>query len=68
MHADEHGEIKRGQIVEALNKHEAEQLKDLTLIKFKVHFDIDKTEDIMTYNDILDYITCGENDDDGETY
>ena len=35
-HADERREIKRGRIVEALNKHEAERLKDRTLIKFKV--------------------------------
>ena len=41
---DERGEIKRGQIVEALNKHEAERLKDPTLIKFKVHFDTDETK------------------------
>ena len=67
-HADERGEIKRGCIVEALNKHEAERLKDPTLIKFKVHFDTDETEDIMTYNDILDYIARGPEDDDGETY
>ena len=67
-HADKRGEIKQGQIVKALNKHKVERLKDPTLIKFKVHFDTDKTEDIMTYNDILDCITCGENDDNGETY
>ena len=37
-------------------------------MKFKVHFDTNETEDIMTYNDILDYFTCGQNDDDDKTY
>lgn len=67
-YADERGEIKRGRILEALNKHEAERLKDPTLIEFKVHFDTDETDEIMTYNDILDYITREPEDDDGKTY
>ena len=43
-------QVKRVCIVEAIDKYEAEHLKDPALVKFKVRFDRSEVEDIMTYN------------------
>ena len=40
-------------------------MKDPALVKFKVIFDRSEVEDIMTYNQILNYIEQDNNDDDG---
>ena len=62
----DHGEqVKRARIAEALDKYEAERLKDPALVKFKVKFDRNDVGDIMTYNEILNYIERDNNDDDG---
>ena len=47
---------------------EAERQEDPTLTKFRVHFDSDDTDEIMAYNDTLDYITRGKDDDESDTY
>ena len=57
--------MKRARIVEALDNHEAERLKDPALVKFTVKFDRSDVEDIMTYNEILNHIERHNNDDDG---
>ena len=49
-------EVKRASIIEALDKCEAERFKDPALVKFKVKFDRSDVEDIVTYNEILNYI------------
>ena len=62
---DQWVQVKRALIVEAIDKHEAKLLKDPALLKFKVKFDRSDVEDIMTYNQILNYIERDHNDDDG---
>ena len=62
---DQGSRVKRARIVEALNKHEAERLKDPALVKFKIKFDRSDVEDIMIYNEILNHIERDNNDDDG---
>ena len=37
-------------------------------MKVKVHFDIDYTKDIMTYNIIIMYVSCGPKDDGGRIF
>jgi hypothetical protein len=62
---DEHGDIKRARVVELMNMHDASLEKNKDLIKFKIRYDRDDLEDIMSYNEILDYIEREHNSEDG---
>jgi hypothetical protein len=62
---DEHGDIKRARVVELMNLHNATLEKNKDLIKFKIRYDRDNLEDIMSYNKILDYIEREHNSEDG---
>jgi hypothetical protein len=48
-----------------MNLHDATLEKNKDLIKFKIQYDRDNLEDIMSYNEILDYIECEHNSEDG---
>jgi hypothetical protein len=49
---DKHSDIKRARVVELMNLHDATLEKNKDLIKFKIRYDRDNLEDIMSYNDL----------------
>jgi hypothetical protein len=55
---DERGEVKRARVVGNIAKS-----KDL--IKFKLKYDQNDLEDVMSYNEILDYVEREHNNKDG---
>ena len=62
---DERGEVKRARVVELIDKFDSELAKDPDRIKFKIAFDDDAQDDIMAYNEILDYVERECNNEDG---
>ena len=64
---DERGDIKRARIIELFNKFDDNLEADPTRCKFKIAFEDDDSgfEDIMSYNDILDYVEREHNNKDG---
>ena len=59
--------MKRARIVELINKFDDDLNIDPTRCQFKISFEDDDSsfEDIMSYNDILDYIEQEHNNKDG---
>jgi hypothetical protein len=55
---DERGEVKRARVVELI--------KNKNLIKFKLKYDHNDLEDVMSYNEILDYVERENNKEDGQ--
>ncbi|OEU21625.1 hypothetical protein FRACYDRAFT_167569 [Fragilariopsis cylindrus CCMP1102] len=62
---DERGEVNRARVVELIKDFEGKVEKDMNLIKFKLNYDHSSQEDIMSYNEILDYIEREQNNEDG---
>ena len=62
---DEQGDIKRARVVELMDLHDAQMEQNTDRIKFKIKFDTDEVEDIITYNEILDYLEREHNSEDG---
>jgi hypothetical protein len=57
------GQKPRATIVQQLEDHESSLEDNPTQIKFKVSFNKDQQEDIITYNKMLEYITKDEESD-----
>jgi hypothetical protein len=62
---NKHGDIKCARVVELMNLHDATPEKNKDLVTFKIRYDRDDLEDIMSYNEILDYIEREHNSEDG---
>jgi hypothetical protein len=62
---DKRGEVKRARVVELIKDFEGEVAKNKDLIKFKLKYDHNDLEDVMSYNEILDYVEKENNDKDG---
>jgi hypothetical protein len=62
---DERGEVKRARVVELIKDFEGKVAKNKDLIKFKLKYDHNDLEDIMSYNEILDYVEREHNNKDG---
>ena len=60
------GDIKRARIIELINKFDDDLEADPTRHKLKIAFENDESGfgDIMSYNDILDYVERQHNDED----
>ena len=65
---DERGNMKRARVIELINKFDADLEVDPTRCKFKISFEDDDSgfEDIVSYNDILDYVEQEYNNEDGQ--
>jgi hypothetical protein len=62
---DERGEVKRARVVELMKDFEGKVAKNKDLIKFKLKYDHNDLEDVMSYNGILDYVERENNNEDG---
>jgi hypothetical protein len=51
---DEHGDIKRAHVVEMMNLLDATLEKKKDLIKFKIRYDRDNLEEILSYKDYIE--------------
>jgi len=58
--------IRKGRIVEQLNEQASHFATHPEIIKFKVKYDKDDFEDILTYNDIMNYIQRENAEEDGQ--
>ena len=67
---DERGNMKRARIIEMINKFDDDLDVDPTRCQFKIAFEDDDSgfEDIMSYNDILDYVEREHNNEDGHLW
>ena len=67
---DEQGNMKRARIIELINKFDGDLDVDPTRCQFKIAFEDDDSgfEDIMSYNDILDYVEREHNNGDGHLW
>jgi hypothetical protein len=63
MDEQEDGLKFRGQIVELIEDHESRVEDNPTRIKFRVSVNNDKAEEIITYNNMLEYITRDDEPD-----
>jgi hypothetical protein len=61
---DERGEVKRARVVELIKDFEGKVAKNKDLIKFKLKYDHNDLEDVMSYNEILDYVERENNNED----
>jgi hypothetical protein len=62
---DERGEVKRARVVELIKDFKGKVAKNKDLIKFKLRYDHNDLEDVMSYNEILDYVERENNNEDG---
>ena len=64
---DERGNIKRARIIELINKFDDDLKVDPIRCQLNIAFEDDDSgfEDIMSYNDILDYVEREHNNEDG---
>jgi hypothetical protein len=53
---DKRGEVKRARVVELVKDFKGKVAKNKDLIKFKLKYDHNELEDVMLYNEILDYV------------
>ena len=70
---DERGNMERSRVVELINEFDNKLNKDLLQCKFKISFEKNTPsgndthlDDIMSYNDILDYVKQNNNNKDGD--
>ena len=56
------GQQHRARIVDYLDKHDSELKSDPDYKRFRVTIDDDDYEDLLTYQQVMDYITTDEND------
>jgi hypothetical protein len=61
----ERGEVKRARVVELIKDFEGKVAKNKYLIKFKLKYDHNDLEDVMSYNERLDYVERENNNEDG---
>jgi hypothetical protein len=62
---DERGEVKRARVVELTQDFEDNVAKNKDLIKFKLKYDHNDLEDVVSYNKILDYVEREHTNEDG---
>jgi hypothetical protein len=62
---NERGEVKRERVVELIKDFEGKVSKYEDLIKFKLKYDHSGLKDVMSYNEILDYVEREYNNEDG---
>jgi hypothetical protein len=62
---DERGEVKGAWVVEIIKDFEGNVAKNKDLIKFKLKYDHNDLKDVMSYNEILDYVERGHSNKDG---
>jgi hypothetical protein len=62
---DERGEVKRARVVELIKDFEGNVPENKDLIKFKLKYDHNDLEDVISYNEILDYVEREHNNEDG---
>jgi hypothetical protein len=62
---DERGEVKKARVVELIKDFKDNVAKNKDLIKFKLKYDHNDLEDVMSYNEILDYVEREHNNKDG---
>ena len=62
--------MKRAQVIELINKFDDDLERNPTRCQFKIGFEDDDSgfEDIMSYNDILDYLEREHNNEDGHKW
>ena len=67
---DERGNLKRARAIELFNKFDDDLERNPTRCQFKIAFEDDDNgfEDIMSYNDILDYVEREHNNEDGHEW
>ena len=67
---DKRGNMKRTRIIELINKFDDDLEVDPTRCQFKIAFEDDDNgfEDIVSYNDILDYVKREHNNEDGHQW
>jgi hypothetical protein len=53
---DERDEVKRARVVELIMDFDGNVAKNKDLLKFKLKYDHNDLEDVMSYNEILDYV------------
>ena len=60
----------RSRIIELIDKFDDDLAADKTRYRFKIAFEDDNSgfEDIMSYNDILDYVEREHNNEDGHLW
>ena len=61
MDPQDDGQQHRARIVELITQHEDKVTSNPSLIKFKCSLNNDEYEEILSYNDIVDYINRKEN-------
>jgi hypothetical protein len=57
--------VKRARVVELVKDFKGKVAKNKDLIKFKLKYDHNELEDVMLYNEILDYVEWEHNNEDG---
>ena len=57
--------MNRARVVELIKDFEGKVAKDKDLIKFKLKYDHNDIEDVMSYNEILDFVEREHNNEDG---
>jgi hypothetical protein len=62
---DKRGEVNRARVVELIKDFEGKVAKNKDLIKFKLKYDHNDLEDVMLYNEILDFVKREHNNEDG---
>jgi hypothetical protein len=62
---DQRGEVNRARVVELIKDFEGEVAKNKDLIKFKLKYDHNDLKDVMSYNEILDFVEREHNNEDG---
>jgi hypothetical protein len=60
----ERGEVKRARVVELIKDFEGNVAKNKDIIKFKLKYDHNDLEDVMSYNEILYYVVREHNNED----
>ena len=62
---DKRGEVNGARVVELMKDLEGKVAKNKYLIKVKLKYDHNDLEDVMSYNEILEYVKREQNNEDG---
>ena len=63
MEPQEDGQRHRARITELINNHESEVANNPAMLKFRISINEEQAEDVITYNQMLDYISKDESTD-----
>jgi hypothetical protein len=64
MDKQDNGDRYRARIVELIEEHDEDLEKETPRLKYKLSVNNDQFEEIMTYNQIVDFLNCEDNNDD----